>query len=926
MSLAEDPGQPAKQPSVAERLRAKFGPGVNPTISLEVAEEPSKTSRPPSGILERLGAHGLKESRYRLRGEIARGGMGAILKVWDEDIRRELAMKVVLGKSSGGAQSATASVDEVDPRALGRFLEEAQITGQLDHPGVVPVHELGLDSSGQVYFTMRLVRGRDLQEIFGLVEQEQEGWNTVRALGVLLKVCEAMAYAHAKGVIHRDLKPANIMVGRFGEVYVMDWGLARVLGQPDRHDLRLDAAAPRPVETDRKADESAGGALRTMDGDVIGTPAYMSPEQARGRIEELGPRTDVYALGALLYQLLTGTVPYTTPGTDPSPVEILQRCWAGPPPPLETLKQDVPAELAAICEKAMAREPAARYADMQELGEDLRAYLEHRVVKAYQTGAVAEFKKWVKRNRGLATVSGVALFGSLLGLGVLGWVEARGRRIADEQKAIAQDNERKANDNAAEARRQEEIARRERSRVLRLSAAQKLGRLQTQSRTLWPAHPENIPAYEAWLGKARALVAGLHPDPAGDDIGHYAQLDELRSRATPGADGELAFANDQDRWWYGQLTSLIAALEEFSNPESGLISGISATWGQGIERRLVFAREVAERTTTGPAARAAWAAAISSSADPGECPLYAGLTLVPQLDLLPIGRDPASGLWEFVHVQTGETPERGADGKLVLTDGTGLVFVLLPGGTFQMGAQPSDPAGTNYYPGAHPNEAPVHAVTLEPFFISKYEMTQGQWLRFTGRNPSQLDPRQEFLGRWITLQHPVEEVSWETCTTVLGQMGLVLPTEAQWEYAARAGTTTPWYTGAERNALLGHVNIADQAGKRGGATWPDLAEWPELDDGYVVHAPAGSFLPNGFGLHEIHGNVWEWCADLHGKYDLALRPGTGERVGSENRSRAIRGGGYGNAAPFVRSAYRHYADPVFQQDDVGLRPARALQR
>src|SRR5262249_15892429 len=149
-----------------------------------------------------------------------------------------------------------------------RFLEEAQVTGQLDHPGIVPVHEIGLDQNGRIYFTMRLVQGRDLRQIVELVHEGKDGWNQTRALGVILKVCEAMAYAHSKGVIHRDLKPANVMVGYFGEVYVMDWGLARVVGQADTHDLRLRLNAPAltPVETDR-AEEFV-----TLDGEIMGTP------------------------------------------------------------------------------------------------------------------------------------------------------------------------------------------------------------------------------------------------------------------------------------------------------------------------------------------------------------------------------------------------------------------------------------------------------------------------------------------------------------------------------------------------------------------------------------------------------------------------------------------------------------------------------
>ena len=202
-------------------------------------------------VLKRLESHAAKESRYDFKGEIARGGMGAILKVWDHDLRRNLAMKVVLGKDDPAKPGSTSAVDDA---SLGRFLEEAQVTGQLDHPGVVPVHELSVDATGQVYFTMRLVKGRDLSKIFELVQKGEEGWSQARAVGVILKVCEAMAYAHSKHVIHRDLKPANIMVGRFGEVYVMDWGVARVLGEEDRKDIRLRPAPETTlkVRTDRR--------------------------------------------------------------------------------------------------------------------------------------------------------------------------------------------------------------------------------------------------------------------------------------------------------------------------------------------------------------------------------------------------------------------------------------------------------------------------------------------------------------------------------------------------------------------------------------------------------------------------------------------------------------------------------------------------
>ncbi len=381
-------------------------------------------------------------TRYRVRRVVGRGGMGSVLEVWDGDLRRRLAMKVLLrhGGAGGG---------QVDERTLSRFLEEAQVTGQLDHPGVMPVHELGIDDEGRVFFTMRLVRGRELKEIFGLLLEgrgKQEGWTRERALGSLLRVCEAMAYAHSKGVIHRDLKPANIMVGRFGETYVMDWGLARVLGREDTRDVRPRVAKDTSlsiVHTDRREESDSDGSSRllTMDGDVVGTPSYMAPEQAKGQLEKMGPHSDVYAVGAMLYQLLTGSVPYVPVGASVSAHRILMCVMEGPPKPVGELAPDAPPELLAICERAMEREAERRYANMGEVAEDLRAFLEGRVVSAYETGALAEFKKWIERNRLTAAAAAVAVVAVIGGL-AWGWSAQKDRnatllsaRLAAEEAA-----------------------------------------------------------------------------------------------------------------------------------------------------------------------------------------------------------------------------------------------------------------------------------------------------------------------------------------------------------------------------------------------------------------------------------------------------------------------------------------------------------
>jgi Protein kinase domain len=197
--------------SLAERLKSLHGSEVDPRVELEHEEFGDFTET----LLGRLSGRAPASGRYHLKGEVARGGMGAVLRVWDEDLRRHLAMKVLLGKGQAEPRGDTPPVDK---RQLARFLEEAQVTGQLDHPGIVPVHELGLDAEGRVFFTMKLVKGRTLAEVFDELHRGEGDWTQARVLGLILKVCEAMSYAHAKGVIHRDLKPANVMVGRFGEV------------------------------------------------------------------------------------------------------------------------------------------------------------------------------------------------------------------------------------------------------------------------------------------------------------------------------------------------------------------------------------------------------------------------------------------------------------------------------------------------------------------------------------------------------------------------------------------------------------------------------------------------------------------------------------------------------------------------------------
>jgi len=308
------------------------------------------------------------------------------------------------------------------------------------------------------------------------------------------------------------------------------------------------------------------------------------------------------------------------------------------------------------------------------------------------------------------------------------------------------------------------------------------------------------------------------------------------------------------------------------------------------------------------------------------------------MGLVPLGPDPQSGLWEFSHLATGEPAQRGPDGELLLGEETGVVLVLLPGGTFWMGAQQEDPAGRNYDPMARWNESPVHEVSLSPFFLAKFELTQGQWQRLTGANPSLYEKgySQAAVQRYgtgdvrthekrPTLLRPVEFVSLVDCLTWLPRAGLQVPTEAQWEFGARGGTHTPWWTGVDQQSLSTEcaANLADPTLQSAGASMEKVLD---REDGYAFPAPVGAFAANPFGLHDVTGNVWEWCRDGFDS-DFYARSGLEDPL-CEWGDPALciyRGGSFRSGAAGPRSAFRTFIAPSAADDVLGVRCARAIE-
>lgn len=317
----------------------------------------------------------LGATKYRLLEKFAAGGMGTIYLAEDTQLQRRVALKVVHTPETAHALSV-------------RMLREARVIAQLEHPGIVPVHDVGELPDGRVFYVMKLVQGQRLDEY---VRHELE---LPERLRIFQKACEAVAFAHSHGVLHRDLKPENIMVGAFGEVLVMDWGLAKVLSEDakivDCESWIVDRAASTQLSTTNNQQPATGNQHQTQHGTVLGTPAYMSPEQKRGEIEQLDQRTDVYALGAILAFLLN-------PSAAGLAQAQLENNKASASTSLALAKLRAPKQLLAVCTKAMAEDKAQRYESAQALAADVERFLNGLTVSSYQENPFEILWRWIRK-------------------------------------------------------------------------------------------------------------------------------------------------------------------------------------------------------------------------------------------------------------------------------------------------------------------------------------------------------------------------------------------------------------------------------------------------------------------------------------------------------------------------------------------------
>ena len=954
--------------------------GLDVLFSQSHDSESSSTNK--KGSLS--GPEGKQTDRFERQHFLDSGNLGEVFFAKDTELNRTVVTKYIRPEMSA------------DSLKQALFHLEGEVTGSLEHPSVVPVYGLGKDTKGRLYYAMRYVRGKKLSRVIAEYHRKEAGLKQEALTGLLQNfqaVCLAIEYAHSKGVLHCDIKPDNIMIGDYGEVFVVDWGLVVVCSDvkdpSDMHEMEtLDPGVIPPYKPSELASsglhEQQGGSRRA----VGGTPAYMAPEQFTATMSEdislVTPKADIYALGSTLYHILTGKAPHLPKeGVKESPDAFYFRITTGMIPTPREKDASIPKLLEQIVLKAMQVEPSDRYASARELAEDIKRYVSDEPVHAYQESGLEKSRRWVRKNRSLVGAAMVMLL--LVAMVAIGFVimfaqfnrelEEKNEKLAAERDR-ANNNEELAQQKLADNKKAQEEAEAYKLRVIQIANELEM--------VLIPAGKFMMGSPESEKGRDNAETQHEVTITKPFYMGKYEVTQEqyeavvgnnpsVRTKGTKLPVTEVSWDDCQDfikklndktgggyrlpteaEWEYGCRAGTTTAYsygDSLTNSDANIGSGRIAVVGSyspnafGLYDMHANAwewcndwygslqdGEVAD--PKGPVtgtkrilrggcfydvlnARSSFRGALTPTAR-----INNGFRLARTMNIEGLSE---SDIKEFLLIakkeeeakakkdveeakakkdveeatvreaqkKTAKSLNKELNEKTDLGKGITLEMVLIPAGKFMMGSPESEKGRRN-------NEK-QHEVTLtKPFYMGKYEVTQEQWEVVMGNNPS------ETKGAKL----PVTNVTWQDCQEFIKKLNeknagvYSLPTEAEWEYACRAGTTTAYSFGK---------NITKDDANWGAVNMPNNIK--------VV----GSYKANAFGLFDMHGNVWEWCEDWKADYPPELESLIDPKGPVTGTNRLLRGGSFANyeGALNVRSSYRlDYFTPSYQDKDFGFRLAR----